>query len=180
MSQDRDEAVLEFMEEIVDDLGYTPRRGKNQPPWRSFDFRLGPKFLVACGMGILVLIAIVAVSFTKGIEVSREDFESIQAGLDRLDKKMAGLEGLEERIALIESGRKELVRPVKEVDSPGLNNKERRASSLNKKVYHKVRSGQSLYIIAKKYGISVGKLCKLNGITLNKPIRPGQKLLVGP
>lgn len=43
--------------------------------------------------------------------------------------------------------------------------------------YHEVRSGETLYGIAKKHGISVEKLCRLNGISRNKSIQPGQKLL---
>lgn len=44
--------------------------------------------------------------------------------------------------------------------------------------YHKVRSGESLYGISRKYGTTVAKLCKLNGISKNSIIRPGQKLRV--
>ena len=45
-------------------------------------------------------------------------------------------------------------------------------------VYYKVRKGDTLGKIASRNGTTVEKLCKLNGIKSNKPIRVGQKLRV--
>jgi RND family efflux transporter MFP subunit len=45
------------------------------------------------------------------------------------------------------------------------------------KQYHEVQSGESLYLIAMKYGLSVDELCRLNNINPRQIIRPGQKLL---
>ncbi len=42
--------------------------------------------------------------------------------------------------------------------------------------YHTVRKGDTLGKIAKKYGVSINRLCKLNGISRNKILKPGQKL----
>jgi LysM repeat protein len=44
--------------------------------------------------------------------------------------------------------------------------------------YHVVVRGESLYRIARKYGLTVDGLCKLNKITPHQSIYPGQKLLV--
>lgn len=44
--------------------------------------------------------------------------------------------------------------------------------------YHVVVRGESLYRIARKYGLTVNELCKLNKITPRQSIYPGQKLLV--
>lgn len=41
---------------------------------------------------------------------------------------------------------------------------------------HRVRKGESLYTIAKKYGTTVEKLCKANNITKRTTLRPGQIL----
>lgn len=41
---------------------------------------------------------------------------------------------------------------------------------------HRVRKGESLYVIAKKHGITVNKLCKLNRISTTTTLRPGQIL----
>ena len=50
--------------------------------------------------------------------------------------------------------------------------------SAEMKRYHKVRPGDTLYRIAKRYGISVRELCRLNNISPNQAIHPGQNLLV--
>jgi LysM repeat protein len=53
-----------------------------------------------------------------------------------------------------------------------------KAVSAEKERYHNVRRGETLYRIAKQYGISVKELCRLNNISPNQAIYPGQKLLV--
>lgn len=42
--------------------------------------------------------------------------------------------------------------------------------------YHKVKSGDTLSKIASKRGVSINRLCKLNRITRNTVLRPGQVL----
>jgi LysM repeat protein len=44
--------------------------------------------------------------------------------------------------------------------------------------YHVVARGESLSLIARKYGLTIDALCNLNKITPRQPIYPGQKLLV--
>jgi len=46
--------------------------------------------------------------------------------------------------------------------------------------YYEVRSGDSLYGIAKKHGTTVDELVKLNNIKDKKQIHPGQKLILPP
>jgi lipid-binding SYLF domain-containing protein len=52
--------------------------------------------------------------------------------------------------------------------------------SHTKERYYIVRSGDTLYGIAKQQGISVDELCRFNTITKTDPIHPGQKLLIAP
>jgi murein DD-endopeptidase MepM/ murein hydrolase activator NlpD len=42
--------------------------------------------------------------------------------------------------------------------------------------YHKVKSGETLYGIAKRRGVTVEQLCKLNHLTRDVKVRPGQIL----
>lgn len=51
-------------------------------------------------------------------------------------------------------------------------------NDVNTAKYHTVRSGDTLSGIAGKYGTSVSKICRLNGISAKKVIRPGQRLRV--
>lgn len=47
-----------------------------------------------------------------------------------------------------------------------------------KNVTHKVKKGDTLSSIAKKYGTTVSKLCKLNGINEKTTLKIGQKIIV--
>lgn len=47
-----------------------------------------------------------------------------------------------------------------------------------KNVYHKVRPGDNLSKIARKYGTTVSAICKLNGIKSTTTLRPGRSLIV--
>ena len=178
MNQDKDEEAQEFMKEVADDLGYTPRGDREQRS-KGAALRSGPGFLIPGGIGILLLIAVVLFFFTERNAVSEKDFKSIQTGINSLEAKLDRLDGLEERIAYLEKEEKKLKQSVKNIDRRNLNNQKKRSSSQVKRRYHTVRSGESLYTIAKKYGISTDKLCGLNKITSKKLIKPGQKLLVG-
>jgi len=178
VNQDKDEEAQEFMKEVVDDLGYTPK-GEREQRSRGVDLRSGPGFLIPGGIGILLLIAIVLFFFIGRGEVSKDDLGSIQAGLNSLEDKLARLDGLEDRIARLEKEEEKLKRSVNKIAKRRSNNQKIKSSSQAKRRYHTVRSGESLYTIANKYGISTDKLCKLNKITPKKPIQPGQKLLVG-
>lgn len=46
------------------------------------------------------------------------------------------------------------------------------------KVYHKIKSGDTLSSIARRYGTTVGRLCKLNSISAKSTLRIGKSLRV--
>lgn len=52
-------------------------------------------------------------------------------------------------------------------------------SSLGRK-HHTVARGETLYSIAKRYGLSVDDLRRLNNLSPEQPIQAGQKLAVSP
>jgi LysM repeat protein len=47
-------------------------------------------------------------------------------------------------------------------------------------VHHEVQSGETLYAIGRRYGISVEELRRLNDLGNDNTIQPGQKLIVTP
>jgi preprotein translocase subunit SecF len=49
-----------------------------------------------------------------------------------------------------------------------------------KKRYHTVRAGESLYVISRRYGLTVKKIQHLNKLNDRSVIYPGQKLLLTP
>jgi murein DD-endopeptidase MepM/ murein hydrolase activator NlpD len=52
------------------------------------------------------------------------------------------------------------------------------AKEARKIYYHTVRSGQTLSMISRKYGVSVAQICRLNGISTRTVIRAGRRLRI--
>lgn len=65
-------------------------------------------------------------------------------------------------------------------EKPRVSQKQTTPTSSTKKQYHLIRTGENLYRISLRYGISLDELCHLNNITEKQAIFPGQKLLVTP
>jgi membrane-bound lytic murein transglycosylase D len=58
---------------------------------------------------------------------------------------------------------------------------QRKKTSSGRRFYHKVRSGESLWTIARKYRVTVEDVKKWNrSIRRNNTLQPGQKLVVYP
>jgi murein DD-endopeptidase MepM/ murein hydrolase activator NlpD len=49
-------------------------------------------------------------------------------------------------------------------------------TSAEEPVYHVIKSGDTLYELSKKYGVSIEKICELNNITRNTIMKIGQKI----
>lgn len=56
------------------------------------------------------------------------------------------------------------------------NFQQQKMTRTNRSLVYKVRSGDTLSKIAKKYGLTIDRLCRLNNISRNKTLRPGQIL----
>ncbi len=49
---------------------------------------------------------------------------------------------------------------------------------VTKRVYHKIRSGDTLYGLSRRYGVSVNQICRLNGISRTTILRIGRTLRI--
>jgi LysM repeat protein len=209
MVEDQDEEIQEFMQEISDDLGYTPKPRESRNRDRSGDARLSKKSMVLWAIGIVIIVILISVFFGGG-GLSQGDLAPLQAKLDLVERRLTHLEGLESRIAFLENQETELQQLILDLDKSGRSLTEQvdeiskklgvvekgkpitparikataprtaaeEAVSAETKRYHNVRPGETLYRIAKRYGISVSQLCLLNNISPNQAIYPGQKILV--
>ena len=207
MNNSLDEEMREFRKEIADELGHT-EKDENIHSHRAFLGSKPAKILIFGGAGILLLIVLIALFSGGDKKLSTEELIAIRVRLDILAKRLTRLERVELRIASLEKQEKGLQHSIVEMDRSGiyltqqLDKLTQRLDSLEKgtapvaaktgvskaikkkplspgkKRFHKVSPGESLYGISKKYGISVGELCRLNNITPNRVIHPGQKLLV--
>lgn len=52
------------------------------------------------------------------------------------------------------------------------------ASATSKRTYHKIRRGDTLYGISKRYGVSINQICRLNGMSRRTTLRIGRTLRI--
>jgi membrane-bound lytic murein transglycosylase D len=105
------------------------------------------------------------------IVAAGDSFWSISRKYNVDMRKLAGWNGMAPRDTL-SIGQKLVVwtsEPVAATSAPGGNN-------LTRKLNYTVRSGDSLYLIASRFRISVNDLVRWNNIDKNKILRPGQRL----
>jgi cell division protein FtsB len=171
MDKEFDIEMDEFREQMGEKYR-RPRDNKNSHRSRSpADFKLERQYLVFGAIGVLVLI-IGFILFSGGENgVSMEDFNTIRAKLDGLDKRLTKLEGTDRRMARLESQVKKLEQSVSQLNRSI-------TSKTRKSRYHVVRSGETLSLIAQRYEITINELCRLNRLTPKSVIHPGQKILI--
>ncbi len=207
MNENPDNEMKEFREKVADDLGYSQKDGAIRRRAASLAFKAHRKTLIA-GAGILLLVILIALFSRGGDELSSEDVPSIQLRLNQLERRIARLEGMEELVVFLEQQEKQLQQSMAEAEQSRMSltvrvdRLSRRVEGLQNRMaslpaetgppptikrtpfprakgrYHEVRPGDTLYRIAQQYGTSVGELCRLNNITSDQLIYPGQSLLV--
>lgn len=208
MNENLDNEVKEFEEQIADDLDYTQKDENIRRRKSILNFNPRRKTLILGGAGILILIVLIALFSAGDNKLSTGDLSSIQVKLDQLENRLTHLEGMEARIASLEKQKKGLPQSMADRSGKSLTQRldklahridqlektmasapakteapypiQTRPFPLDKGRYHEVRSGETLYRIALQYGISVDELCRLNNVTPEQVIHPGQKLLVAP
>jgi len=111
----------------------------------------------------------------KRIDVFMDRYARLEADLS------LKVDLLEKKLNKIQTGQKE----VKNLTPKTLAQKQKKSASTAaaseekvKTAVHQVRSGDTLYSISRKYGISVDKLKELNSSLKGNSIYPGQKLRV--
>ena len=134
-------------------------------------------------LGVLFLSVTVFTFGGCGRETPKEDLGLINGRFEQLENKIAQLEAqsteTKEYLTTLGSDTKALEEKIdnftKEVEKAPL---PKQTVSQEKKQYHKVVRGDTLYSISRKYSLSVEEICRLNKLKQNQSIQPGQKLMV--
>jgi LysM repeat protein len=210
MNENRDREMNNFMDEIADALGKTP---KNNPirgaKSRSYSKSIS-KAVILGAMGVCIVIIVIVFFSQSGDKRFVGDLSTIQARLNQLERRITQLESMQERLSYLEQREQRLSKDIANYDRAGgplvdrLNTLSKRVKRLEKTSitataktgtpltsqrgkfplseggYHVVKTGDTLYWIAQHYGTSVEKLCRLNKISSDQVIHSGQKLLVAP
>ena len=176
----------------------------------SLDLKSQGWGIVFGGVGVLILITIFILISGGDDRGSSEDLISIKAGIDQMDKRISRLEEIEKRATHLEAEVRGLKQSMSNIDRTGnslrkgldeltqkmdqLQSAEASISvntstkpavkeepiSQEKRQYHMVSNGDTLYGIARRYGISLNELRRINNLSQNQAIYPNQRLLVTP
>lgn len=110
-----------------------------------------------------------ALEQSNGLEQFKDRFDRLEASMSlRMDHLVTGMNNLQKDIAQVKAQKTQVVKPAAVV------------KKTPKKRYYTVRPGDTLYNIARKYGVTVKKIRALNKLSDRAVIHPGQKLIVGP
>ena len=165
----------------------TPSRGSASPK----------SYLIFAGMGLLILV-IAGTLFFKFHKSSSADLDAIKNRLKTLEQNIPQLAGqmmeLRRSVSNLNAAGETLNRrmddlsnKVVQLQKSAAETKAKRQTPVRVKTeegvktekgIHQVQPGETLYRIAKKYGLSVAELCRLNQMSKDQAIKPGQKLLV--
>jgi len=188
MFEDQDEEMDEIMEGVDDNLSYGAKDRNIRRTKMSLELKQKRRVQIFWGAVILILVVVAAIFFGGRNNHFAEDLEAINARVDLLEKRLSrlGLEGINKKAARLEGQVKALEKSVAKLNrtiaarpktQPAIKKK---AVSQSKRRYHKVRPGETISRIARKYAISIDKLLRYNNLTKNQVIYPGQKLWVAP
>jgi LysM repeat protein len=210
MNEELNNEMTRFREEIRENLGYLHEDKATRRHSTSLDSKARGTTLILGASGIILIAILIALFTRGGSDVSREDLAALQGRQDIFEEKLTRLEReamkgadfakreveLEGSLRAIERSVEFLaIRVERLAEKLDMAKKEpsslpaetesflptqRKPLSYGKDTYHVVIQGDTLSKIARLYGTSVEKLCRLNNISPSRVIRPGEKLLIAP
>ena len=173
MNPEPDKGMRSFMEEIGDAMRYSPNSEYIRRPKASPDSKPKRRTLIFWVLAILVLIANIAVFFRDGNRPSSEEFNTIKERLNQLENKLlTSLDDTDQKITRLESLLNRLQQSVTKLNRPV-------SAMTDKRRHYEVRRGDSLSLIAQKYGITVNAVAP-NAATRGRRIDFGEREIPKP
>ena len=165
--------------------------------------------LVLLGFGFLVMIFLFIVFLSKTTDIaSKTKIVNIEKRLALLEERLGKIDEIDEKLILLDTQGKKFdlfvdrfdrfetsmslkmdiinneLYTSKKRDKKASERKKPEKTKISKKlthpIYHEVKPKETLYQISRRYGLTVDDLRKLNRLTPETVIHPGQKLIVSP
>jgi LysM repeat protein len=195
-----DDNARNIVEEMAKDRGQTIKRKRTVRAGKSSSFwTTGARSVLMIGIIIVLLLTVVLLltgdkdaDFTEELLAIDERLNKIEMNLERLDlaagefpgltKKM---DGFSESIGSLERDRRDtltridtLSNRLDDLSKVVAKSAKSVSSAPQSTATHTVKKGDTLFSIAKHYGLSVDEIYRINGLGKNAVIQPGQELLV--
>jgi LysM repeat protein len=168
-----------------------------------------PYIIGGVGLVIIVILFVIVLSRPSDV-VDREQLQSLEARIQRLEKRTATIGLMNQALERIDKSEKELGLIMERIDrfestlttqidqiikELGVLHQKTGSSPTpkaqapkpvaktgteKKAKFHEVSVGETLYSISRHYGLTVDQLRKYNNIGPQDAIRPGQKLKLSP
>ncbi|MBW1801101.1 MAG: LysM peptidoglycan-binding domain-containing protein [Deltaproteobacteria bacterium] len=194
--------MKEMMEEMAEDLGRTQMKEKVSRRRISSILTTQGQILLYGSIAIILIILILNVflifggenrALEKKLSTITAKVERLEKGFIQLDRSVTGKDTFEKKFKNFErslSGHErslkalgerisqlgqETARLRKKISAAGV---KKATTSTAKKRSHTVRKGETLFGIAKKYGVAVDEMRRINKMSRGKDIYPGQKLII--
>jgi LysM repeat protein len=155
------------------------------------------------GAGLVVLVGLLILFFPRGwssqnatqvktlegrvkaIEDRLFALEGIEKRLAQGEERVSQVEGVEKKLAHMEQQIADLTKMTERAPAPKAQKTAKPVSTTDQTAqtaaevrYHQVRAGETLYSIARRYGLKVDELRQLNKLAPTAVLHPGDKLVV--
>ena len=134
------------------------------------------------GAGLIGLVILIAILFPRTGDYALErKINSLDAKLKEFDDNFNRVLWIEARLDQIEEKIKEFTVMMDTLERFGKSSTQPTAKSpeaVAKARYHRVRAGETLYGISRRYGLTIEELRRLNKLPQEATIYPDQKLLI--
>ena len=174
--------IVDIEEDFPDDEEHTSRnRNEETNPIQGWHQKLKiPHVWIGLGLiGLVILIVIL---------LPRTGDYGLKWKINSLDAKLKQVEGNLNRLVWIEARLDQMEEKIKEfevmmntLEKFGKSSTQPTAKSseaMDKARYHRVRAGETLYGISRRYGLTIEELRRLNKLPKEATIYPDQKLLI--
>ena len=165
--------------------------------------------LVFLGLGFFIMIILFFVFLSKTADIaSKKELVNIEKRMVLLEERLGKIDGIDEKLILLDMQGKKIELFVDRFDrfetsmslkmdiinnelftsqkrsNKAAESKKPEQTKISKKITHpichEVKTKETLYQISRHYGLTVDALRKLNRLTPEAVIHPGQRLIVAP
>ena len=182
MRRNEEFEIVNIEGDFTNDAEYASRNQKEETNPNQEWFQKLKIPYVWIGLGLIVLVILIVIFFPRTGDYQLErKINSLDANLKQIEGNLNRLPWIEARLDQMEEKIKEFEVMMNTLEKFGKLSTQQTAKSpeaVAKAVYHRVRAGETLYGISRRYGVTIEELRRLNKLPKEATIYPDQKLLI--